>query len=69
MAFLILKDGRKVTLKASAAARMWQVSTGEVAGSPEEQEKASQVAKFYLNPDNAPASWKARQAKNSGLAG
>jgi len=57
MAFLILKDNRKVTMSAAAAGKLWRVLQGELKGTSQEIAKAKQVKSWHFARDTAPSSW------------
>lgn len=58
MALLVTKQNRPVFLSAEKARLLWLVHTGERKGTAENRKKASQIAKWYLNRETAPQSYK-----------
>lgn len=58
MALLITKQNRPVFVTAEQAALLWLVKTGERKGTFKTRIKANQIAKWYLNREKAPESWK-----------
>ncbi len=57
MALLITTENKPVFVTAEQAKLLWLISTGERKGDAKARAKVKKIAKFYLNPGNAPKSW------------
>lgn len=64
MALIRLTNGKEETVTAEVGAAIWQVLTGELDPTPDQEKFVTRISKIYLNWRNAPDSYIAKYLDN-----